>query len=247
MLYPEFKEEQVTVSENSGSGMDPTPVVSEPEKKGEKTAYELYLVKGQTFTAGDRGWSSSAPKVAAVAKNSGKITAKGAGTATISNPEQEIIVSTKGVTYITKGKVETIKFPKVINNRTDWWNSSNKKAADFATTKKDGKVRGIDYGSSNISCLYKGFTFNTTAYVEEPELMFDGKVIENKAEVEMKVGEMKQFKVNKTYQTLNYKSSKQANFFVDENGFVYARKPGKAVISTKINGKTFKLTVNVTE
>ena len=29
------------------------------------------------------------------------------------------------------------------------------------TVKKNGRVRGIDYGTSDISCLYKGFTFNT--------------------------------------------------------------------------------------
>lgn len=58
---------------------------------------------------------------------------------------------------------------------------------------------------------------------------------------------MKQLKINKTYQTLNFKSSKQANAFVDENGFVYARKKGKANISTRINGTTYQIAVEVTE
>jgi len=34
---------------------------------------------------------------------------------------------------------------------------------------------------------------------------------------------------------------------VDENGFVYARKKGKANISTKINGTTYQIAVTVTE
>ena len=78
-------------------------------------------------------------------------------------------------------------------------------------------------------------------------MVFGGKEVKNKEKFEMKIGEMKQFKVNNTYQTLNYKSSKQANVFVDENGFVYARKKGKANISTKINGTTYKIAVEVTE
>ncbi len=63
----------------------------------------------------------------------------------------------------------------------------------------------------------------------------------------MTVGQMKQFKVNNIYQTFNYKSSKPASAFIDENGFVYARSKGKTTISTKINGVTYKFTVNVTE
>ncbi len=133
----------------------------------------------------------------------------------------------------------------MVNSKADWWKSSNEKAAVFATTKKDGKVKGEACGRSEISCLYKGFTFNTTAYIEDPEMVFGDREVKNKEKLEMKVGEMKQFKVNKVYQTLNYKSSKPAYVFVDENGFVYARKKGKATISTKINGLTCQITVDV--
>jgi len=50
--------------------------------------------------------------------------------------------------------------------------------------KRDGKVKGIAYGSSDISCFYKGFTFNTTAYIEDPEMIFGGKEIKNKDKLE---------------------------------------------------------------
>ena len=429
-LIAKYKAEQAVVSENTGSGMDPTPVVDEPEKKGEKTAYKLYLVKGQTFAAGGKGWTTSDKTIANVAKNNGKITAKSNGTATVTNDTTEytvyvaapavsknsksvtilvgqsaevgidlqavdgtadkypitwysanpkvavvnggmvtgvakgstkvtayiggkaysatvkvldmykapakftenkaefsmnplqsftvkfdtgvftmknaewtgdgmkevknksgkvtgyenkvinittsgkftaigpgtttvtgkddssrtvtvtvtvVPVSTKGMAYITKGKTDTIKFPKVTNKKADWWKSSNEKAATVDTSKKDGKVKGIDYGTSDISCLYKGFTFNTPVYVEDPGMVFGGKEVKNKDKLEMKVGEMKQLKINKTYQTLNFKSSKQANAFVDENGFVYARKKGKANISTKINGTTYQIAITVIE
>ena len=423
-LIAKYKAEQAVVSENTGSGMDPTPVVDEPEKKGEKTTYKLYLVKGQTFTAGGKGWTTSDKTIANVAANTGKITAKGKGTAIVTNDTTEYTVyvaapsvsknsktvtvlvgqsaevgidlqavegkeskypitwysanpkvaavnggmvtgiakgsakvtayiggkaysatvkvidtckapskikenkaefsmnplqsfnvkfdsnvftiknavwsgnglkevkngyennvisitksgkftaigpgtttvtgtdknsktvtvtvtvkpiSTMGMVYITKGKTDTIKFPKVTNKKADWWKSSNEKAATVDTSKKNGKVKGIDYGTSDISCLYKGFTFNTPVYVEDPGMVFGGKEVKNKEKLEMKVGEMKQLKINKTYQTLNFKSSKQANVFVDENGFVYARKKGKANISTKINGTTYKIAVEVTE
>ena len=188
---------------------------------------------------------------------SGKFTAIGPGTTTVTGKDDSsrtvtvtvtvVPVSTKGIAYITKGKTDTIKFPKVTNKKADWWKSSNEKAATVDTSKKDGKVKGIDYGTSDISCLYKGFTFNTPVYVEDPKMVFGGKEVKNKEKLEMKVGDMKQLKINKTYQTLNFKSSKQANAFVDENGFVYARKKGKANISTKINGTTYQIAITVTE
>ncbi len=428
VLTATYKAEQVVVSENTGSGMDPTPVVSEPEKKGEKTAYKIYLVKGQTFTAGGKGWTTSDTAVAGVAKSSGKITGKKTGTAEVANdttaytvyvaapavsknsktvtvltgqsaevgielnevsgtkdkypvtwysanPKVAVVnggmvtgvakgstkvtayiggkaytatvkvidtykapakftgnraefsmnplqsftvkfdtgvftmknakwtgdgmetlskngkvteyknkvisitpagkftaigpgtttvtgkdrnsntvtvtvtvvpVSTREAAYITKGKTDTIRFPKVKNKEAkDWTSTDEEKAEVEKTGKNSGKVKGISYGSSVISCSYNGFIFKTTAYVEDPELEFGGKSIKNKEKIEMKAGEMKQFKVNKIYQTLNYKSSKPASAFVDENGFVYARKKGKATISTKINGTTYKFTVEV--
>jgi len=429
-LIAKYKAEQAVVSENTGSGMDPTPVVDEPEKKGEKTAYKLYLVKGQTFAAVGKGWTTSDKTIANVAKNNGKITAKKAGTATVTNETTEytvyvaapavsknsktvtvlvgqsaevgidlqavdgtaakypitwysanpkvaavnggmvtgvakgsakvtayiggmaysatvkvadtckapskitgdkaefsmnplqsfnvkfdnsvltvkkavwsgdgmaevknksgnvtgyenkvinittsgkftaigpgtttvtgtdknsktvtvtvtvVPISTKGMAYITKDKTDTIKFPKVTNSKADSWKSSNENAVKFATTKKDGKVKGVGCGMSNISCVYKGFTFTTPVYVEDPVMVFGGKEVKNKGKDEMKVGEMKQLKVNNTYQTLNFKSSKQATAFVDENGFVYARKKGKANISTKINGTTYQIAIEVKE
>ena len=428
VLTAKYKAEQVKVSENTGSGMDPTPITDAPEKKGDRTAYKLYLVKDQSFTAGGKGWTTTDKGTAAVVAKTGKITGKKTGTATVendttvytvyvatpsvsknsknisvlvgqsaevgidlqavagtenkypvtwysANPKVAVVnngmvtgvakgstkviayiggkafnatvkvidtykapakytdskaefamnplqsfgvkfdsnvfiiknavwsgdgmtevknskgnvtgykngvisiatsgkftaigtgtttvtgtdsksntvtvtvtvvpVATKEAVYITKGKTDTIKFPKVTNKNADWWKSSNENAATVDTVKKTGKVTAKAYGRSDISCLYKGFTFNTTAYIEDPEMIFAGKTINIKDKVEMKAGEMKQFKVSKVYQTLNYKSSKQAVVFVDENGFVYARKPGKATISTKINGATYKFTVEV--
>ena len=189
---------------------------------------------------------------------SGKFTAIGPGTTTVTGTDKNSKtvtvtvtvkpISTKGMVYITKGKTDTIKFPKVTNKKADWWKSSDETVATVDTAKKTGKVTGNKYGRSDISCLYKGFTFNTAAYIEDPEMVFgDEKNVTNKKKFEMKVGQMKQLKVNNTYQTLNYKSSKQANVFVDENGFVYARKKGKATISTKINGKTYQIKIDVKE
>ena len=47
------------------------------------------------------------------------------------------------------------------------------------------------------------------------------------------------------YQKLNWKSSKKAIAFVDENGVIEARKAGKSTVSTKINGATIKIEVKV--
>ncbi|MCR5002276.1 MAG: Ig-like domain-containing protein, partial [Lachnospiraceae bacterium] len=190
--------------------------------------------------------------------NSGKIKAIGAGITTISGNDANnrtvtltvtvVPVSTKEATYITKGKTETIKFPKVTNKKADWWKSSNVNAATVVTSgsKMDGRVTGRACGKSDISCSYKGFTFETTACIEDPVIVFDNKeYTNNKGKVNMSVGDMKQFKIKNVYQSLNYTSNKPKVAFVDENGYVYARKTGKAVISTKVNGKTYKITITV--
>ena len=78
-------------------------------------------------------------------------------------------------------------------------------------------------------------------------MTFGGREVKNKEKLEMKAGQMQQLRINRTFQTLNFKSSRPASVFIDENGFVYARKKGRSVISTKINGTTYKLTIEVKE
>ncbi len=222
------------------SGDGDNAMTETTNKNGKKTGYRNSIVEITT---------------------SGKITAIGAGKTVISGNDTKgntvtltvtvVPISSKEVTYITKGKSETIKFPEVTNSKADKWLTSSENVAQLIKTKagKDtGKVKGLSYGKSDISCSYNGFNFKVTAYVEEPVIVFDSKdYTDNKGKADMSVGEMKLFKINKVYQTLNYSSNKPKVAFVDENGYVYARSKGIAVISTKVNGKTYKITITVKE
>ncbi len=73
-------------------------------------SYTLYLVKGQAYVAGGKGWTTSDNKIATVVKKTGKITGKKQGTTTVQNDS---------TIYTVKGKSETIKFPKVTNKKAD--------------------------------------------------------------------------------------------------------------------------------
>ena len=47
------------------------------------------------------------------------------------------------------------------------------------------------------------------------------------------------------YQTLNWKSGKPSCAFVDENGIIEGRSPGRTKVTTKINGITVRIDVEV--
>ncbi len=51
--------------------------------------------------------------------------------------------------------------------------------------------------------------------------------------------------IRAVHQTPVWSSKKKDIAFVDENGTVYARTAGSTILSTKLNGKTYKITVKV--
>ncbi len=167
-------------------------------------------------------------------------------------------VSTKADTFITKGKSETIKFPFVTNAKAVWTSSNQEVIKTTGSTAleknfKKGIVKGEKAGSSLITCSFNGFRFSTLVYVEDPAFVTEGEGNKltkngNKYELKLKVGETyNRVRMKDVFQTFNLKSSNAAVAFVDENGIVYARKKGKANITTAINGKTYKIAVTVEE
>lgn len=65
--------------------------------------------------------------------------------------------------------------------------------------------------------------------------------------VKMKSGETKAVEFNQSCQPVNLKSNKCSVAYIDEEGNIHARSKGTAKCSAKINGKTVKLTVTVTD
>jgi len=192
-LIAKYKAEQAVVSENTGSGMDPTPVVDEPEKKGGKTAYKLYLVKGQTFTAGGKGWTTSDKTIANVAANTGKITAKGKGTAIVTNDTTEYTVyvaapsvskNSKTVTVLVGQSAEVgIDLQAVEGKESKYpitWYSANPKVAAV----NGGMVTGIAKGSAKVTAYIGGKAYSATVKVIDT-CKAPSKIKENKAEFSM--------------------------------------------------------------
>ncbi len=122
--------------------------------------------------------------------------------------------------------------------------------------KTKGKYTATGIGSDVIRCTYDpyqyegtqtGFVYSTMVYVEDPELdTLDGKItVKNKisGSTTMDVGENMVVKVKNVSQPVTFTSNKPAVAFIDEAGVVRARGTGKAVLTTRINGK--KITLNI--
>ena len=109
------------------------------------------------------------------------------------------------------------------------------------------------YISQAASKTYKGkFGSNITWTLSNNVLTISGKGVDviavSTAHGHTKgVGESVKLSMKNTEQKVLLRSSKNHIAFVDGKGVLTARKKGKAVISTKINGKTVKITVTVTE
>ena len=84
-------------------------------------------------------------------------------------------------------------------------------------------------------------------YVEDPALVTDAKLLADgpNYKLSLKTQDVYGLKMKDVYQTPVWSSKKNEIAFVDENGLVYARKAGKTVISTKINGKNVRINVIV--
>lgn len=199
-------------------------------------------------------WSSSNSKIASVDKN-GKVSAKKAGTATITakssngkkasckvtvkNPT--VTLSRKSATVLV-GKTTTIKVKSTYPSKeTVTYKSSNTKVA---TVDKKGKVTGKKAGTATITVTSKSkgkATFKVT--VKKPTVTL------SKKSASVKVGKTTTIKVKSTYpskETVTYKSSNKKVATVDKKGKVTGKKAGKAkiTVTSKSGGKTtFTVTV----
>lgn len=188
----------------------------------------------------------------------GKAKAIGAGTTTLTGTDRnnrtvnlKIIVnpvSTKRAVYLNVAKTETIKFPKVNNSKAKWLLDDKEEIKNSVIEiNNKGKVKGLSAGITKIGCTYAGFTFETYVYVENPEIITDQKLVKNGNNYELKLPQNSVYavKLKDIHQTPVWSSKKKDIAFVDENGTVYARNAGSTVLSTKLNGKTYKINVKV--
>ena len=159
-------------------------------------------------------------------------------------------VSSKGSVYINKGKSEQLKYAKVDNSKAKWLLNDVETANNgILEISSKGKIKAISSGLTKVSCVYKGFTFETMVYVENPSLTTDEKLTQNGNtwQLSLKKNDVYTIRTKDIYQTPVWSSKNNKTAFVDENGTIYARKSGKATISTKVNGKIIKVALTVSE
>ena len=261
------------------SGFNPEPNPSNPEPSPEVEVTDvllnksvLSLQKGKNYTLKatvkpveakdiDIRWKSSKASVVAV-DNNGKLTAKAAGTATITATAPNGVKATCKVTVKIPSKkvlTSTSEWVKVGSNKTLYatvtpfdttdkitWTSSNKK---IVTVNKKGKIKGIKPGKAKV-------TVTTTS----------GKKAVCKVTVVKKAKASKSIKLSKKTLKLNkgktyilkskmsplsstdskkWSSSNNKVAKVDQNGVVTALKKGTAKITVKTT-KGKKATCKVT-
>lgn len=217
-------------------------------------------------------WSSSDSTIAEVS-NDGKVTAKSAGTttitattkdgnkkavATITVKEKEIIPITDislnvntlnldvGNTYIVEA---TIK-PSNATIKTVEWSTTDPNVA----TVENGKITAVGAGSATITVTTIDGKKTATCIVTVKEIIVEPTGVDlNKTDITLTVGETFQLIAtvkpsNATNKSLTWSSSKSSYASVSDTGLITAKKAGNTVITVKTaNGKKRTCAVTIIE
>ena len=218
--------------------------------KGADKTYQLNSsVIGRS---GSVKWTSSDNKVASV--NKGKVTAKKAGTATITataNGVSDSVTVTiedyiptiklnqsNYVLYTNKGNTLNLKATVDGKNKTVSWSSSN----DAVATVNKGKVTAVSEGETIISATANDVTAECLITVRQ------SKVILENENLHLNKGEKGNIPVDVigTSQTIKW-STTNSKVATVKNGVVTAKNYGEADIKVTANGITAICHVNVSE
>jgi uncharacterized protein YjdB len=212
----------------------------------------ISLSKGKTYTLKLSGtsskvtWSTSDKSVATVTTK-GKVTAKKAGTATITATAggqsytctvtvKQLVTSIK-MQYknvkISQGKtfeIQTTVSPATATNKLLTWTSSNKKVA---TVDANGKVTAVSSGTATITAKAKdgsGKSVSCKITVKEPFKI-------SSSSLTLTEGESGTLTVSGTYGAkVTWASTKTSIATVTSSGKVTAKSAGTAVVSAKLSG-----------
>lgn len=217
-------------------------------------------------------WKSSDTSVAKVS-SSGKITAVGKGTATITCTTKDGKVKDKCKVTVKTVKVKSLKLsestlrlmvgdsdrltatikPTNATNKNVTWKSSNTAVAKVSSK---GKVTGMGRGTATITCTTKDGKFKKTCKVtvygvptDDDQKVMGVKL--NKSALTLKAGKTQTLYAtvlpqNAANQMVTWSSSNKSVATVSKNGKVTAVKPGKALISVKTADGGWKTSCVVT-
>lgn len=218
--------------------------------KGSDKTYQLN--SSVTGRSNSVKWTSSDNKVASVSK--GKVTAKKAGTATITaaanGVSDSVIVTVEDflptiklnqssyVLYTNKGNTLNLKATVDGKSKTVLWNSSN----DAVATVNKGKVTAVSEGEAIISVTANDVTAECLITVRQ------SKVILENENLHLDKGEKGNIPVDVigTSQTIKW-SSTNSKVATVKNGVVTAKNYGEADIKVTANGITAICHVDVSE
>ena len=192
----------------------------------------------------------------------GRLTAIGSGTTQIecSNGIRFTVTvrePSERVYYLNASGSRRLKINGIKNSEVYW---ILKKGKDVISLDEKGVVKAFAAGEAEVECYCNpypvegsGFRFAIKVYAEKPAFMIKDRLFsagKNNYILEMKKGEKLRLlypaeEGHALYQQPVYKSSKPFKAFADEYGFVYAVDTGESVVSTKINGKTYKIRIKV--
>lgn len=216
--------------------------------KGADKTYQLN--SSVTGRSGSVKWTSSDNKVASV--NKGKVTAKKAGTVTITaaanGVSDSVIVTVEDyiptiklnqssyVLYTNKGNTLNLKATVDGKSKTVLWNSSN----DAVATVNKGKVTAVSEGETIISATANDVTAECLITVRQSKV-----VLENE-NLHLNKGEKGNIPVDVigTSQTIRW-STTNGKVAAVKNGVVTAKNYGEADIKVTANGITAICHVNV--
>lgn len=226
---------------------------------------------GTAWTQDAKGnWSAPEGEEASITiTKAGKITGTAVGETTVKGTDKNgkaitLTVNVKAFSlktdvYLNVGQKTTLKHTYVKNNKLIpvAWTADDDGEYISLTNADKAKVtiKGEAVGETTLICSYNDVTYETCVHVEDPaladfeteEALTPVKANTYNYTMDLKVGETFQIYQPDVFQTVVFKSSKKKVAFVSEYGVIEARAKGKAVISAKVNGKTVKITVNVTE
>ncbi len=200
-------------------------------------------------------WYSAAPDVAtvdqegnvtAVAKGSAKITAYINGSAyncTVKVTEKDVVPKNHTLHLVT-GQSKTVKLTGLKNY--DW-----KSDDETVVSVKKNKFTANAVGTAEVTATVGEDTYTVTVYVEN--ITVNGAEAakgKNKYNLELMASASEDPVAmigfdESMEQAVVFKSNRPDIAFIDEDGYVYARSKGKAKFTTRINGKTITVTVNV--
>ena len=224
---------------------------------------QTITAKASGFNAKKATWSSDrTPKTEGLAKGvvyeddivritkAGKITAIGVGTTALKatgggkelNFTIEVQEPSTQIVHLNKGANKTIKLYGTKGNLS--W-----AATDTSVVKITGnKIQGLKYGETILTTKYENIDYTVEVYVEDPVITAEG--ITGKYPtytLALKKGQTVILGIDQVYQDVIFQSNKNNIAFISEDGVISARSKGKAVMTTKINGKKITLNVNVSD